>query len=237
MPTVVLATAQVPVYDVVGGKTILRALLDTGSSASFITERALKRMRVSRRPCPIRVNSVGADESQGVNGCVSLALGYVREGLLNYIGVEALIMNRVVGNLPQSPIAKIKLPNVVTRLADPLWNVPGPIDLLLGADVYYQIVTAGAVSVKGTSFIATIFGFVISGLIDSASTEQLGVAALHSTLEIDLERFWQLEEVPDVCGTAQSDHTGGIRPALCKSTEEKFAEDHFMSTHRFDETG
>ncbi len=111
MPTVVLATVQVPVYDVVGGKTILRALLDTGSSASFITERALKRMRVSRRPCPIRVNSVGVDQSQGVNGCVNLALGYVREGLLCYVGVDALIMTRVVGNLPPSPIAEIDLPN------------------------------------------------------------------------------------------------------------------------------
>ena len=68
MPTVVLATVQVPVYDAAGSKTMLRALLDTGSSASFITERAFKRLKLSRRPCPIRVNSVGVDQSQGVNG-------------------------------------------------------------------------------------------------------------------------------------------------------------------------
>ncbi len=97
--------------------------------------------------------------------------------------------------------------------------------------MYYQIVTAGAVSVKGTSFIATIFGFAISGLIDSASTRQLGVNVLHSSIEMDLERFGQLEEVPDVCGTDQSAHAGGLRPALPKSTEEKYAEDHFMATH------
>ena len=103
MPTVVLATVQVPVYDAAGRKTILRALLDTGSSASFITERAFNRLKLSRRPCPIRVNSVGVDQSQGVNGCVNLSLGYVRENLLSYVSVDALIMHRVVGNLPPLP--------------------------------------------------------------------------------------------------------------------------------------
>ena len=130
-------------------------------------------------------------------------------------------MDKVVGDLPPTKITNINKPSVVTRLADPLWNIPGPVDLLLGADVYYQIVTAGAETVKGTSFISTIIGFAISGLIESASTRHLCVSALYSTVEMELERFWKLEEVPDVCDS-KGEQTEGVRLALCRSTEEKF---------------
>ena len=58
MPTVVLATVLVPVW-VDGREFVVRALLDTGSSASFITERAVRKLKLVRRNCSIRVNSVG----------------------------------------------------------------------------------------------------------------------------------------------------------------------------------
>ena len=235
MPTVVLATVLVPVW-VDGREFVVRALLDTGSSASFITERAVRKLKLVRRNCSIRVNSVGADKSQGVNGCVNLSLCHKSEGSCNFIDVNALIMDKVVGDLPPTKITNINMPNIVTRLADPLWNIPGPVDLLLGADVYYQIVTAGAETVKGTSYISTIFGFAISGLIESASTRHLCVSALYSTVEMDLERFWKLEEVPDVCDS-KGEQTDGVRLALCRSTEEKFAEDNFFKTHQFDSSG
>ena len=97
MPLVVLATINVPVYDIDGEMIIARALLESGSTATFITERFFKKLKLVRGLCEIQVNTVGASASQCVNGCVPLR---IKKNLLmsdEPICVDALIMSRVVG--------------------------------------------------------------------------------------------------------------------------------------------
>ncbi len=98
-PTVVLATAFVPTNDIDGAPTELRALLDSGSSVSFISERAVRKLRLVRQSCQLQVSTVGDKRPQSVNGCVKVGLS--GKGAKKDFGftVDALILNRVVGIL------------------------------------------------------------------------------------------------------------------------------------------
>ena len=181
---VVLATIIVPLLGTTGRKHDSRALLDTGSSASFITEKMVRTLGLKRSACHVRINAVGEDKSQAVNGCLAVSLG---DGLV----VTALIMDRVVGTLPSVPIPTLSLPGEVTRLSDVSWNVPGDVDMLLGADIYHEIVTGTTVVVDGTCFVETRFGWAISGPIPNPISRNHVTTAVATTCD-ELERFWEI---------------------------------------------
>ena len=100
---IVLATAIIPVYDIDGSVTKLRALLDSGSSATFITERAMKKLRLVRCFCDNKINVVGEVAPQNVNGCTTLRVVAFTDTLLT-ISVDVMILNRVVGILPATQL-------------------------------------------------------------------------------------------------------------------------------------
>ena len=235
MPLVVLATINIPVYDVDGDMIIARALLDSGSTATFITERFFKKLKVVRCFCKVQVNTVGANVAQCVNGCVPLR---IRKNLLvdeDPICVDALIMSKVVGILPP---AAIDLPagiyNDSRRLedfADELWNVPNHVDLLLGADVYHSIVTGDSVTLGTLSLIGTIFGLAVSGPISTSVTSHINAHGTQtSSIAMDMELFWKIEEVPDIRIADYDQESSHQSRVICRSAEEDFAEQHYLKT-------
>ena len=235
MPQVVLATINVPVYDIDGVLVIARALLDSGSTATFITERFFKKLKLVRGLCEIQVNTVGASASQCVNGCVPLR---IKKNLLmsdEPICVDALIMSRVVGILPPSPIV---LPDGIFNdsrrpedFADENWNVPKHVDLLLGADVYHSIVTGDSVAIGTLSLISTIYGLAVSGPIPNSCTSHINCNHLQiSPNPMDMELFWKIEEVPELRSADYDPGSTHQARVICRSAEEDFAERHFNDT-------
>ncbi|KOB70850.1 Uncharacterized protein OBRU01_14744 [Operophtera brumata] len=59
-----LATAVVPVRSSSGQTMLLRALIDLGSEASFVSERAAQRLQVIKTPTHARVTEIGSTETQ-----------------------------------------------------------------------------------------------------------------------------------------------------------------------------
>jgi hypothetical protein len=101
-------------------------------------------------------------------------------------------------------------------LADPNFNRPGPIDMLLGADAYNVIVLEATRMVTRTLCLRdTLFGWIVSGstMALSAQTE---AQSNHVLLDdATLRRFWEIEEIP-----TQKHHT----------REEIECEEHFERT-------
>ncbi|XP_067214144.1 uncharacterized protein [Linepithema humile] len=94
-------------------------------------------------------------------------------------------------------------------LADPDFMSSGPIDIILGADVYPQIIEDGIAKGEATSPIAqrTSFGWVISGPANSntsRSSSQGCHVSVDKELQDLLQRFWKLEEVSSVTSSSMS---------------------------------
>ena len=107
-------------------------------------------------------------------------------------------------------------------LADPDFGRPGRVDLLLGVDIFVEVMRQGrrtGVPGSPTAF-ETDFGWVIAGQTTISSGKQ-DIASHHSTMMVTgdelLQRFWEVEENP--------------RSQCNFSPEEQSVVKHFMENH------
>jgi hypothetical protein len=88
------------------------------------------------------------------------------------------------------------------ELADPDFNTPHRVEMLLGGDLYASLLKPGVLLGSGPgepAAINTVFGWVINGPVDipTPSVVHACLTTVDSdSLEFTLKRFWQLEEVP-----------------------------------------
>ncbi|KMQ87725.1 hypothetical protein RF55_12911 [Lasius niger] len=108
-------------------------------------------------------------------------------------------------------------------LADPHFLQPLVVDMILGADLYNQIIREGLKKGPSDSPIAqfTSFGWIISGPITSTRTSSL-LKSYHVSMDQQLydvlRKFWELEEVT-------------INRCSSLSPDEQECEKHFQDTH------
>jgi len=75
-------------------------------------------------------------------------------------------------------------------LAYPDFNKSGRVDVIIGADLYTQILKKGMAKINGLFGHNTDFGWIISGCTKSKGNHSI----VATTIEVqDLERFWELE--------------------------------------------
>ena len=115
------------------------------------------------------------------------------------------------------------------KLADPEFNVSKSIDILLGVDVYHDILKPGLIlGPKGTPAAQeTMFGWVLFGNTNIGQTPT-EVTTLHASTsspscEETLHKFWTLEEPP--------------KPRLPLSPTDKLVVQDFDRSYKRDETG
>ena len=137
---VVLTTCQVQIASADGSRTKARALLDSASSTSFITERLAQRLHLRRRRHSMKVGVIGSSATQlSSRGMVDLI---ILNGRGKTMAVQAIVLPQVTTNLPSRSVSfnhKWKhLSNI--SMADPGFGIPGSVDLLLGADVFSHTV-------------------------------------------------------------------------------------------------
>ena len=114
-------------------------------------------------------------------------------------------------------------------LADQIYDKPGPIDILLGQDVWDQVFLNGKIlGPEGTpSARQTVFGWVVSGLYHPDKPYKAITACAHyvATTQANrvsddlLAKFWQLEEPPN--------------PEKAFTAEEQRVENHYEQTHKY----
>ena len=226
---VLLMTCRVQVTAPDGYVTQARALLDSASSTSFVTERLAQLLRLPRRRCDMRVCGIGGSASQSVpKGMVSFDVAR-RDCGSSPISVQAVVLSKVTADLPLQRVpAKRSWKHLnKLQLADPDFGTPGRIDILLGADVFSQAMRHGRRRGPLGSPIAfnTTFGWVLAGTVSSIGRGVKATTYCASVLPSDelLRKFWEVES----CNLQQ--------PIL--SAEEKMVMEHFEAKSRKHETG
>ena len=138
-------TCKIRVTGPDGSSATARALIDTGSGASFITERLARTIQLHGTKqkvqiCGISGQSVNQADTFLVNFKVSLI---VCDG--KTLDVTALVLNKVTRDLPTD---RLTLDASWTHLqdiplADPTFGSPGKIDIILGAELFNDVMRHG----------------------------------------------------------------------------------------------
>lgn len=228
--TVLLGTALVKLTTPEGNSQVFRALLDSGSQLSFISERAAQLLCTTRIRATHTISGISATISN-TKGLVTLDLTSLSD---QHIATQHQfhILNRISADLPRTQL----LPEVwhLTRtfvLADPTFHLPGPVDVLIGGALFPLLFTQRSYSLGPNlpHMIGTHLGFVVMGVApcDAASPPASLFVSLHASsepqdLHSTLQRFWTIEEPP---ATSR------------KSMEEELCDQHFITTHSRCEDG
>ncbi|KAJ8730047.1 hypothetical protein PYW07_017085 [Mythimna separata] len=225
---VLLATAKVSVASNNGCKYVVRALLDQGSQASFVTEATVQLLNLKRKAVSGWVSGVGEKQTK-IKHRVTLNVKSCHNPNA-LVQVEAYVLRSLTTLLPTTSLGIPDWETLkVLELADPEFATPGKIDILLGAEVYSDVLLDGVIKHPESNLLAqnTILGWVLSGRMsrEFTSTEK-NLTSLYVQLKEDdmLKLFWELENEPNT-----------IQKRLSK--EEERCEEYYDATTTRDKEG
>ena len=138
---------------------------------------------------------------------------------------SALVLPRMTCKLPVARIQTSKWDHIASlNLADPNFNQPGHVDILLGAGVFLELLRAERRpgSNGSPSCVESHLGWLVVGNYNGDSPTTVRVHHALADLTEVLQTFWELEAIPNK------------KPS---SHEEKSCEQHFLTTHTRDPTG
>ncbi|GFS74021.1 DUF1758 domain-containing protein [Trichonephila clavipes] len=146
--------------------------------------------------------------------------------------LDFFLVPTITENLVPTTKIDFNLNNIPNhKLADKNFNIPESMQMLLGAEVFYELMLPGQFKMEGSNVIFqnTVFGFIVSGFIVSGSTssdakgkEHCGFIQAADNLEHSIKKFWEIENV-------EIDSV--------KTSELDICEDHFKNTHSRDDQG
>jgi hypothetical protein len=138
IPTKMLATALVKVTEGYGTVQLCRALLDVGSTAPFLSESCLHRLGLQRHHTDAEVVGISSASVGRAKGVVALKI--TSNISCQSYTLNVLVLPKITSFLPAETCSKAKWPHLNgLELADPDFNKPGSIDLLLGSDIFWNL--------------------------------------------------------------------------------------------------
>lgn len=220
-----LATAMVKVKGETGHTTYLRALIDQGSQASFISERAAQMLKLKKKPVRGNIIGVGSTKTK-VDSIVNLCIQstYNTEFCLQ---TEAYVISKhLTTKLPSKSIKVKAWPHLANvQLADPAFEKSAPIDLLLGVNEYAHIIQPDIIKGPLGSPCAqkTDLGWILFGEIQEREVNTSSLLVMHHQVDLDemLKTMWELDSENE--------------RKLTK--EEKLCEEIYEKTHKRNEDG
>nr|CAH7755986.1 unnamed protein product [Callosobruchus chinensis] len=219
---VLLSTAKVWVK----GKQSLveaRLLLDSASQTSFITNDLCKRLNLEKTKTNLSVFGISNVKSLSQFSCeveIQSKTGNFKTKLKCY---TLLTITSYTPNFSAN-INNKKIPSNII-LADPEFHTPAAIGMLLGGEIFWDLLCQGKISLGKNKPVLkeTSLGWIIAGQIGGSRPDS-GVSnvCLNTELNNQLQKFWEIEEW----------HQEKIM-----SDEEAYCEANFKETTYRDENG
>ena len=165
---VLLATAVVKVKNKFNQYVPCRMLLDSASQVNFITERCVQRLKLARHQSATSIQGIN-NVNTATHHSVSIHLRSRRTDW------HTSLTCAVLPSITSSPATKLdtttwNLPSDIL-LADEHFDRPSAIDLLIGADLFYEILLSNQRTRKGYPFLQeTVLGWIVSGTTPAVSS-------------------------------------------------------------------
>ncbi|XP_035204601.1 uncharacterized protein LOC118179538, partial [Stegodyphus dumicola] len=198
-----LQTARVYVTGPTGITKLTRCILDGGSQASFVHTNLIEKLKLKVvSSASLSVQAFESFTSQEQRRCVQLSLSslWSNQAFL----ISAFESSNSYTTHPTAP------PEIVhfaqkkrLRIADPPDDSSLPIEILIGGDHYWQIVSTEAPIKLSESFVMvpSVFGWVLSGtrthttIAEKTSVHQVCVQVKTDCLNDQVRRFWELDSI------------------------------------------
>ncbi|XP_065356265.1 uncharacterized protein LOC135950662 [Calliphora vicina] len=191
LSSVLLATAQVRVKSLHQEYITLRALIDQGSQITSISEEAAQILQLPRKKTEVKLQGLGQTVVGVAKAKINLEI-HPRFLSNEMITAEALILPKLVATHPDVSfnydVQKWKNFN----LADPNFNKADRIDIVIGADLFSQILEDGVHREEKILGQNTKLGWILSGVIrvnHKSNTKSVATT--------NIERFWEIEEIEE----------------------------------------
>lgn len=207
-----------------------RILMDSCSHINLITETMANKLQLNRDAVSTKILGINSSLSNS-NSMVKIQIASLTN---NYRAtLSCVIIEKIAENLPFNSFNKntLNLPDN-TRLADESFNTSSKVDILIGASLFYNLLSVGQITLGKNKPILqkTVLGWVVSGEYIFNNKSQYKNTACsnlilnneieqeNKSLEKTVERFWQLENIQPKYEISKL------------STEEQFCESHFQKT-------
>ncbi|CAH2108854.1 unnamed protein product [Euphydryas editha] len=229
---VLLSTALIKCNGANNKKYIVRALLDSGSSSCLMTESLFKKLNLPHLKIHKYVQGINKKISP-INKMCRVRIESLCESYTNDLLCHVL-PDVLTDSVPVRYIPIDNIPSNI-QLADPYFNTPAEIDIIIGADVFWSLLGLDKIVLGDgkTTLYQTRLGWLVCGPVNGGYYNMLSsrFPPLHcnftnfknknysTSIELDdiqnqLTRFWQLEEV--------------YHESSALSIEEKMCEEHFI---------
>ncbi|XP_045774363.1 uncharacterized protein LOC123873546 [Maniola jurtina] len=213
---VLLSTALVLVRDKFNNYHLARTLLDSGSERCLIKKSLCDILNIPVIQSAQEIRGVGNSVTQATLTCdieiKSRTSSYTTR-------LQCIVLPNITSTFPAIPKqdAQCKIPNNL-QLADPDFYEGQSIDLLIGADKFWDLLSQGKMRLPAGPFLQnTRLGWIISGPLHINARNKGHIQCNFSqSVNDQLRLFWEIEELPKPCDT--------------RTEEEKACEDHFVKT-------
>ncbi|XP_062122497.1 uncharacterized protein LOC133836179 [Drosophila sulfurigaster albostrigata] len=200
---VLLGTAVINVCHL-GTTYTARALIDSGSEATFISERLFRRIKLPFQSVRAQVSGLNhAVAAQSQKLCHS-SIGSPTKPRL-HIETSAFVIPQLAGKLPSFDMPRTFLKDLpAIELADPHFYKSAQIDILIGADILPSVILSGSRPNICGSLLGqeTVFGWILTGPVSQGMSTTVSAfstrVALQAEEQLDslLSKFWEVEDIP-----------------------------------------
>ncbi|XP_058820716.1 uncharacterized protein LOC131682920 [Topomyia yanbarensis] len=223
---VLLQTAIVKVFDPAGHSLWARVLLDPASQINVIAERLAQRLMSRLVKNHHVIGGIGKATIVSTHSVFARIQSHCSDFSAD---LKFHVLREITHELPSTTIntSEWNWPSDVV-LADPKFHEPASIDMIIGVEVYYELLLDGLIRLgPGKPVLQnTALGWVVSGRVGVVQSNQTAPSIVHvcstEALEDQLSRFWELES---------------CQSSSIMSVEETTCEAHFAATTSRDEFG
>ncbi|CAH2208994.1 jg7382, partial [Pararge aegeria aegeria] len=169
---------------------------DTGSQNNFITCNAAQCLKLKPIPCDSNVQGLGGAAAE-INGIIHCPIGTNNRSVFD---VDMYVMSKICGDQPVAKLQTHGFSHIAElHLADPGFDIPGPIDVLLGADVFADSLLGERIKGDARQPLAinSLFGWLLLGRTPLITSSLLRVTTNSDELASIVQKFWELDLIPN----------------------------------------
>ena len=198
---VLLGTAVMTVLDKFKKEHKCRVLLDSCSQTHFITEKLVDKLQLCKKNIVLTFSCLG-EVTTKAQYIVKTTIKSTRTKFNSE--EDFVVLPNITGALPPRQINRnaMCLPKNI-RLADPEFHKTADIDMLIGATLFYKLLSIGQIKLNQKNIILqkTVLGWIVTGNYNDSSVQTSlsgnNVCYLTTSLDNELAKFWEIEEIQE----------------------------------------
>ncbi|GFW17376.1 DUF1758 domain-containing protein [Trichonephila clavipes] len=222
---VLLNTFMIFVKSADGYRIKLRGLLDNASTICVMREDIARKLGFKFKSANQSITGInGITQSSKYSANIEVS----NRDYTFARNVQFSLLPKIIDAIPVSKlnISDLNIPASI-ELADSNFHMPGQIDILIGSELFFEILNPEQYYLQEGNVILqnTKFGYLVTGTLPQSQQQANCCLISEPSLDITVKKFFELESLPD------------DSKEITKSEEEIYCEEHFVSTYKRDKTG